>query len=501
MADLNRKHTSDPGAASAASGASETRAAGYVRVSTAGQAEQGLSMEGQEDIITKAAGEDVRWFVDVESGGKDDREQYQAMLAAAAVRELDVVYVWKLDRLGRSVSERLRAWDALMAAGVRLVSTTEGAQEAKLVYTILGAVAEEERRLIAERTAMGMAVSASKGIPNGGPRRFGFDKGDKSGKLTPRPAEVAVVQSMFEMARAGKTQMAIARDLNAVGHRTAQGHAWSQPKVGQMLRNPIWIGKLVNQAGEHDLFDPLIDPELWHEVQRGLTKDGKRPGRHSARFLLANGLLRCGCCGSAMAVRRAETPAGMREHYRCMGRRSGAAQCKQPDVPRQAIDASVMEYFAAVALDVEGTVAQLTGERDRRLAELDERLVAARSREREADAELVRCDALLREGLSLERYERVAAPAEANKVQAQADLDSLLAERDAVEGTLEVADAAGEYMERIAALRAAVAGEVTQAESLRATQVALRRVFDGFVLHRADSRQHLAAFTPSWASA
>ena len=155
-----------------------------------------------------------------------------------------------------------------------------------------------------------MAVSASKGIPNGGPRRFGFEKGDKSGKLTPRPAEVAIVQSMFEMARAGKTQMAIARDLNAAGHRTAQGHAWSQPKVGQMLRNPIWIGKLVNQAGEHDLLDPLIDPELWHAVQRGLTKDGTRPGRHSARFLLANGLLRCGCCGSAMAVRRAETPAG-----------------------------------------------------------------------------------------------------------------------------------------------------------------------------------------------
>ena len=110
------------------------------------------------------------------SGGKDDREQYQAMLAAAAAGELDVVYVWKLDRLGRSVSERLRAWDALMAAGVRLVSTTEGAQEAKLVYTILAAVAEEERRLIAERTAMGMAVSASKGIPNGGPRRFGFER-------------------------------------------------------------------------------------------------------------------------------------------------------------------------------------------------------------------------------------------------------------------------------------------------------------------------------------
>jgi hypothetical protein len=177
----------------------------------------------------------------------------------------------------------------------------------------------------------------------------------------------------------------------------------------------------------------------------------------------------------------------MREHYRCMGRRSGAAECKQPDVPRQAIDSSVMEYFAQVALDVEGTVAQLTGERDRRLAELDERLVAARKRERDADAELARCDALLREGLALDKWQRVIAPAEANKEQAQADLDSLLAEREQVEATLEVADATGEFVERITALRAAVAGEVNSADGIRATQVALRRVFDGFVLHRTDA--------------
>ena len=60
---------------------------------------------------------------------------------------------------------------------------------------------------------------------------------------------------MFEMARAGKTQTAIARELNEAGHRTAQGNLWRQPKVGQVLANPIWVGKLVNAAGTHDLFD------------------------------------------------------------------------------------------------------------------------------------------------------------------------------------------------------------------------------------------------------
>ena len=57
-----------------------------------------------------------------------------------------------------------------------------------------------------------------------------------------------------------------------------------------------------------------------------------------------------------MSIRRAETPAGIREHYRCMGRRSGATDCKQPDVPREPIDTAVLNYFEQVALDVEGTV-------------------------------------------------------------------------------------------------------------------------------------------------
>jgi hypothetical protein len=63
-------------------------------------------------------------------------------------------------------------------------------------------------------------------------------------------------------------------------------------------------------------------------------------------------------------------------------------------------------------------------------------------------------------------------------------IDDLTAERERIEATLNTADAAGEFMERMAALRAAAAGEVTSAQGIAATQVALRRVFDGFTLHR-----------------
>ena len=206
------------------------------------------------------------------------------------------------------------------------------------------------------------------------------------------------------MARAGKSQMDIARELNEAGARTAGGHLWRQPKVGQVLASPIWIGKLVNAAGTFQIMEPLIDPELYAAVQRTLCKDGKRRGRHSQRFLLANGLLSCGCCGSKMSIRRAETPAGIREHYRCMGRRSGAIECAQPDVPRQPIDAAVLNYFEQIALDVEGTVTQIADERDRRLGECDARLAQARKVAADAARQIERLDAMMRdEGLDPRR--------------------------------------------------------------------------------------------------
>ena len=192
--------------------------------------------------------------------------------------------------------------------------------------------------------------------------------------------------------------------------------------------------------------------------------------------------------GSKLNIRRANTPAGMREHYRCSGRRFGTVECSQPDVPRRPIDSAVLEYFAQVALDLEATVAQMAGERDRRLDEVDAKLAQARSVQAEADRRLERLDGMLRdEGMTLDEWRRVAATPQSEAEAAAGAIADLTAERDAVEATEDIIDATDEAMERIAALRAAVAGDVTQAEGLASCVAAPRRVFDGFVLHRVDA--------------
>jgi Recombinase/Recombinase zinc beta ribbon domain len=357
-----------------------------------------------------------------------------------------------------------------------------------LVYGVRALVAQEEREKISERAKLGMAAAAAKGRTNGGPRRYGFEPGDGSGALTPRPAEVAVVESMFEMARAGKSQAAIARELNAAGYRTAKGHAWSQPKVRYVLIDPIWVGKLVNAAGTFQIMEPLIDVELWTAVQHGFGKSGERRGKPSERFLLAGGLLKCGECGSSMRVRVENWDSRPFEHYSCSGRGSGATDCKQPAVRRQFIDAAVLSYFEQVALDVEGTITQLADERDRRLADCDARLIQARKVAADSARQIERLDTMMRdEGLTLAEWRRLSEVPQREAEAAQLAIDDLTAEREQVEATLDIADATGEFAERITALRATVAGRINNAEGIAATQVALRRIFDGFTLHRADA--------------
>jgi site-specific DNA recombinase len=228
----------------------ELRAAGYCRVSTEEQA-AGFSLGEQERRLRERAAADgaklVALYSDRISGARTDRPEYQRLLAAAAAGELDVVYVWKLDRLGRDAEELLRARRMLGAAGVRLVSTTEGEDESTLVFGVRALVAQEEREKISERTRIGKAAAARSGRPNGGPRRFGFDQRD--GVLTPRSAEIAVVERILREAVAGRSQTEIAAGLNADGHRTARDKSWNQTQISQLLSDPIWVGVLRQQGG------------------------------------------------------------------------------------------------------------------------------------------------------------------------------------------------------------------------------------------------------------
>src|SRR5271155_1334373 len=107
------------------------------------------------------------------SGGKDSRPQLDKLMADAHRRYFDAVVVWKFDRFARSVSHLLRALESFQALGIEFVSLSEGVDTStpagKMVFTVLGAVAELERSLIVERIRSGMKNARAKGH-NPGPK-------------------------------------------------------------------------------------------------------------------------------------------------------------------------------------------------------------------------------------------------------------------------------------------------------------------------------------------
>jgi len=139
---------------------------GYTRVSTVAQ-----TLDQQKEALT-AAGV-TKTFSDTMSGARDDRPGLAALFDY--VREGDTVVVWKLDRLGRNTLHVLETVKALTERGVRLVSTTDGIDSStaagRMVIGVLASMAEFERELIKERTALKRATSRANGTRFGRPRK------------------------------------------------------------------------------------------------------------------------------------------------------------------------------------------------------------------------------------------------------------------------------------------------------------------------------------------
>jgi DNA invertase Pin-like site-specific DNA recombinase len=152
------------------------RIAIYARVSTTNHG-QDVSIQSRElrDYCERRGWTVAGEYVDTGiSGAKDRRPELDRLMSDAHRRRFDVVAVWKFDRFARSVSHLLRALDTFRILGIEFVSLSESLDTAtpagRMVFTVLGAVAELERSLIAERVRAGLRNARAKGKSLGRPR-------------------------------------------------------------------------------------------------------------------------------------------------------------------------------------------------------------------------------------------------------------------------------------------------------------------------------------------
>jgi DNA invertase Pin-like site-specific DNA recombinase len=147
---------------------------GYMRVS---KADGSQTLDPQRDALLSSGVESGSLYEDRASGRHDDRPGLAACLKA--IRPGDILVVWKLDRLGRSLKHLVTTVEDLRARGVGFrVLAGHGAQidtttpNGRLVFGIFAAMAEFERELIAERTRAGLAAARARGRKGGRPRKM-----------------------------------------------------------------------------------------------------------------------------------------------------------------------------------------------------------------------------------------------------------------------------------------------------------------------------------------
>ena len=230
------------------------------------------------------------------SGGSMDRPGLRQLLADVEAGAIDVVVVYKVDRLTRALADFARIVAIFDAAGVSFVSVTQAfnttTSMGRLTLNVLLSFAQFEREVTAERVRDKIAASKAKGMWMGGVVPIGYRAEGRS--LQPVPEEAALVQQIFTRYLALGSMLRLKAELDAAGIRTPErlhrnglrsgGAAFSRGRLYNLLANPLFIGRIRHRGQVHPGQHPaIVDEALWQAVQERLAANRQnRSGRRTA---------------------------------------------------------------------------------------------------------------------------------------------------------------------------------------------------------------------------
>jgi site-specific DNA recombinase len=220
-------------------------AIGYVRVSTEGQAHDGVSLDAQQSRIAAWCSANEYQLLDVHidaglSGGRaDNRPALQKALTEACNHKAALI-VYSLSRLARSTRDAIAISDRLANAGADLVSLSERIDTTtatgKMVFRMLAVLAEFERDQVSERTTVALAHLRSRGKRISRWIPFGFDLGHDGHTLTPNAMEEEAIRVMQDLQDRGHSLRQIATILEERNIDSKTGRPWTAEAIRGILR-------------------------------------------------------------------------------------------------------------------------------------------------------------------------------------------------------------------------------------------------------------------------
>jgi len=203
------------------------------------------------------------------SGGTLERPALQRLLADVEAGLIDVIVVYKIDRLSRSLMDFAKLVDVFDRNQVTFVSVTQSfnttTSMGRLTLNILLSFAQFEREVIGERIRDKVAASRKRGMWMGGYVPLGYDVRDR--KLIINEAEAATVRMIFKRFVAIGSATKLAKALVAEGVRTKSGRLVDKGYIYRLLNSRVYLGEATHKGasypGEHA---PIIDRSLWDKV-------------------------------------------------------------------------------------------------------------------------------------------------------------------------------------------------------------------------------------------
>jgi site-specific DNA recombinase len=311
-----------------------TRCVMYTRVSTIGQADDGVSLELQKERLTAYATAlgwtMIKHYEDAGySGSTMNRPALNEMLTEAKKRSFERILVYKIDRIARNVAGFHALMTTLDDVGVALVSTTQSIDTStptgRLMRNILVDFAGFERDMIVERTRDAMARLREQGTLVSGVAPFGFQHFEKTLRID--TALLPVVKSIFQRAEEGEPERHIAANLGL-----------TRDQVRSVLHNSLFAGKIsYNRRGksgsrkpftewqfvQFDDIDPLLTFEDWLALQQELHERSDRSEGHT--LPLFGRLIYCVNCEHLLSAHG--NAKGKRTKYACERARPGQKSC------------------------------------------------------------------------------------------------------------------------------------------------------------------------------
>jgi len=383
------------------------------------------------------------------TGANTNRPAFQRLQQDVEAGKIDVVVVYRVDRLSRSLLDFTQLLETFGRHGAGVVSVTEPFDTAtpmgRMVISLLATFAQFEREVIAERVRDKVHASRRRGMWTGGRVPLGYDVVEK--RLVVNAEEAERVRAIFGLYLELGSLLPTVNELNARGWTSKAwtrkdghqipGRAWNRTSLHAFLTSPLLMGKIRAGAevvdGQHE---GVVDQGTWDAVQAQLASKAARPRGWRAPkrdgALLA-GLLSC-ACGASM-IRSSTKKDGRRYHSYVCRRvlKQGAKACPGSRAPAGALEGFVVEHVRAVGRDPGLLKAALDADRlarEERRPELQaavQRLGQERSRLEAERANVA--DAIAAEGASLvgqlKELDAELAEAELRLADARRDLAAL----------------------------------------------------------------------------